>query len=308
MNIRIIRAAGLFTTPARLEAGGFAIDARHFIVATGATPALPAIAGLELMRLLTPEDLPVLEDLPKDLIIDRRQLSTGLRWHRPLCASARGVTLLRPGAILPDEDQELVAPVLTRLAREGLVTPSECRDPSLEPQRAACASISASGAPATASRHRASCFRRRRRCRCVEGFGLKTARVAYSTRRDQGRCRRASTSNPPDPRDRRRGRRPRFGDGGADQGEHVAAALFGPQRARRRPSRGFSAPIRKWPLSASRRPTARARSTSRSACSARLSRENPCARTAFGAGWPCQDRDQFAGSYPRRRHSRAASP
>ncbi len=69
MNIRLIRAAGFFTRQSRIEAGGFAIDAKDFIIATGATRALPAISGLEQVRLLTPESLPFLEELPKDLII-----------------------------------------------------------------------------------------------------------------------------------------------------------------------------------------------------------------------------------------------
>lgn len=175
MNIRIIRAAGLFTAPTRLEAGGFVIDARHFVIATGATPSLPAIAGLELMRLLTPEEL-VLGDVPKDLILIGANFDE-LALAQALVRLGSRVVLLAPGAILPEEDQELIAPVLARLAGEGLVIHQNAEILSLEPLRAGGRVNLGHGAPSIEASH---IMVSATPLPCVEGFGLKTARVAYS--------------------------------------------------------------------------------------------------------------------------------
>jgi pyruvate/2-oxoglutarate dehydrogenase complex dihydrolipoamide dehydrogenase (E3) component len=225
MNIRIIRATGFFKTPTRLEAGGFAIDARHFIVATGASPSPPAIAGLELVRPLTPEALLLLEDLPKDLLV------IGGNSHELALAQAfvrlgSRVVLVEPGTILPEEDQELVGPILTRLAGEGLVIHQNVEILRVEPQRAGSRVVLGDGAPSIEGSH---VMLGTKPLPCVEGFGLKTARVAYSmegikTDAD-GR-----TSNP-------RIRAIGGVRGGPDsamaarhQGERVAAALFGQPR------------------------------------------------------------------------------
>jgi len=222
MNIRIIRAAGFFTRPTRLDAGGFAIDARHFVVATGATPSLPAIAGLELMRLLTPEELLILDDLPKDLILIGAN-SHELALAQALLRLGSRVVLIAPDTILPEEDPELIAPVLTRLAREGLVIHQNAEILSIEPQRTGGRVNLAQGAPSIEGSH---IMVATRPLPCVEGFGLKTARVAYSMQGIKADVE-GKTSNP---------RIRAIGGvlGGSDsamlarhQGERVAAALFG---------------------------------------------------------------------------------
>lgn len=176
INIKVIRAAGSFTAGTRLEAGGFAIDARHFIVSTGATPQRPAIAGLELVRSLDPEDLPALEDLPKELLViggNPHELALAQAFFR----LGSRVTLLSPGAILPGEDQELVGAVLTSLAGEGLAVRQNVDILSVEPQRAGARVLLAGGEAIEAPRLIVGT----RLVPCVEGFGLKTARVAYNT-------------------------------------------------------------------------------------------------------------------------------
>lgn len=225
MNIRIIRAAGSFTTPTRLEAGGLAIDARHFVVATGATASLPAIAGLELMRLLTPQELLVLEDLPKDLVL------IGANSHQLALAQAllrlrSRVVLITPGTILPEEDEELIAPVLTSLASEGLVIHQNAEILSLEPQGAGGRINLSQGGPSIEGSHIMVAMRP---LPCVEGFGLKTARVAYSMDGIKADAD-GKTSNP-------RIRAIGSVAGGPDstmaahnEGERVAAVLFGPRQ------------------------------------------------------------------------------
>jgi pyruvate/2-oxoglutarate dehydrogenase complex dihydrolipoamide dehydrogenase (E3) component len=225
MNIRIIRAAGLFTAPTRLEAGGFAIDAKHFVIATGATPSLPAIAGLELVRPLTPEEL-IFGDVPKDLILIGANFDE-LALAQALVRLGSRVVLLAPGAILPEEDQDLIAPVLARLASEGLMVHQNAEILSLEPQRMGARVNLGQGAPSVEASH---IMVSAKPLPCVEGFGLKTARIAYSVNGIKADTN-GKTSNP-------RIRAIGSVAGGPDsamaaryQGERVANALFGSQQA-----------------------------------------------------------------------------
>ncbi len=177
MNIRIVRAAGSFVGPTRLEAGGFAIEARHFIVATGATPALPPIAGLALFHLFDSQELLTSENLPKRLLLIGANFDE-LALAQALLRFGSRVALIAPGRILPDEDEELVAPVLRRLGREGLAVHTNAEILRIEPQRTgACIFLGPNAAGIEGSHVMVAATPQA----CVEGFGLKAARVAYSS-------------------------------------------------------------------------------------------------------------------------------
>jgi len=64
MNIRVIAAPGRFTRRDALEAGGSTIEARRFVIATGAVDRIPAIPGLDLIRPLTCASVYELESPP----------------------------------------------------------------------------------------------------------------------------------------------------------------------------------------------------------------------------------------------------
>src|SRR5579863_817913 len=68
-TIDVVRGVGSFSRPTRLEAGGHSIDAKHFVLAPGATPAPVSIPGWEQIRPLTLEDLLTLDRRPDSLII-----------------------------------------------------------------------------------------------------------------------------------------------------------------------------------------------------------------------------------------------
>jgi pyruvate/2-oxoglutarate dehydrogenase complex dihydrolipoamide dehydrogenase (E3) component len=225
MNVKIIRAPGSFVSPTRLEAGGLAIDARHFVIATGASPSLPAIAGLEMLRLLSPEELLLSESLPKDLILIGAN-SDELALAQALLRLGSRVILIAPGRILPEEDQELIAPLLSRLVGEGLVIHQNADILRLEAQRSGVRIILGPQASSIEASH---IMVASTPLPCVEGFGLKSARVAYSAEGIKVDAD-GKTNNP-------RIRAIGAVLGGSDspilahhQGERVAATLFGPQR------------------------------------------------------------------------------
>jgi pyruvate/2-oxoglutarate dehydrogenase complex dihydrolipoamide dehydrogenase (E3) component len=195
------------------------------VIATGASPSLPAIAGLEMLRLLSPEELLLSESLPKDLILIGAN-SDELALAQALLRLGSRVILIAPGRILPEEDQELIAPLLSRLVGEGLVIHQNADILRLEAQRSGVRIILGPQASSIEASH---IMVASTPLPCVEGFGLKSARVAYSAEGIKVDAD-GKTNNP-------RIRAIGAVLGGSDspilahhQGERVAATLFGPQR------------------------------------------------------------------------------
>jgi pyruvate/2-oxoglutarate dehydrogenase complex dihydrolipoamide dehydrogenase (E3) component len=69
LGVRVIRAAARFTGPNTVEAGGFTITARRFVVATGSRPAVPPIEGLDGVAFLTNETVFDLGECPRHLAV-----------------------------------------------------------------------------------------------------------------------------------------------------------------------------------------------------------------------------------------------
>ena len=111
MNVRVIRAAAKFTGPDRLEAGGFEVRARRFVIATGSAPAVPPIPGIELTRYLTNETLFDLDDLPHRLVIIGAG-PIGLEMAQAFRRLGSEVTVLETGRALAREDEELAQPAI----------------------------------------------------------------------------------------------------------------------------------------------------------------------------------------------------
>jgi pyruvate/2-oxoglutarate dehydrogenase complex dihydrolipoamide dehydrogenase (E3) component len=119
LGVTVIRDWARFVSPRRVEAGGTAIEARRFVIATGSRPALPPLPGIEGFAVLTNETIFGLRERPRHLVI----LGGGpvgvemAQAHRRLgCA----VTLVEGARLLGREDPELVAIVARRLAEEGV--------------------------------------------------------------------------------------------------------------------------------------------------------------------------------------------
>jgi pyruvate/2-oxoglutarate dehydrogenase complex dihydrolipoamide dehydrogenase (E3) component len=176
MNIKVVRAAGSFVSPTRLEAGGFGIEARHFVVATGAPPTLPSIAGIELLHPLSEEELLLGKDLPRALILIGASFDTLCLAQAVLRLGAH-VVLIAPDRMLPGEDEELIAPLLDRLAGEGLAIHQNAEILRLEPKRTGLRVILGPDASSIEASHLMVATKP---APCVEGLGLKAARVAYS--------------------------------------------------------------------------------------------------------------------------------
>lgn len=119
LGVRVIRDWARFTAPREVEAGGHRIGARRFVIATGSSPALPPVPGLDRVPYLTNETIFALRERPAHLVI----LGGGpigiemAQAHRRLGCE---VTVIEAARALAREDAEAAALVLARLRAEGV--------------------------------------------------------------------------------------------------------------------------------------------------------------------------------------------
>jgi pyruvate/2-oxoglutarate dehydrogenase complex dihydrolipoamide dehydrogenase (E3) component len=119
LGVTVIEDWARFVSPTRVEAGGTAIEARRFVIATGSSPFVPQIPGLDSGRHYTNEDIFTLREKPRHLIV----IGGGpigiemAQAHRRLGCD---VTVIEGARVLGREDPELAAIVIERLRAEGV--------------------------------------------------------------------------------------------------------------------------------------------------------------------------------------------
>ncbi len=119
LGVQVIRGYARFTGPDSVEAGGQTIRARRFVVATGSSPVVPDISGLDRVPHLTNETLFDMPDLPGHLLVmggGPIGLEMALA-HRRLGAQ---VTVIEGAQALGREDAQAAAVVLAQLRAEGI--------------------------------------------------------------------------------------------------------------------------------------------------------------------------------------------
>jgi pyruvate/2-oxoglutarate dehydrogenase complex dihydrolipoamide dehydrogenase (E3) component len=118
-GVRVIRARAEFTGPRTISAGDHVVSAKHFVIATGSSPATPPIPGLAETPHFTNESVFNNRVLPSHLIvIGGGPIGTELaQAHRRLGAA---VTIVDGLTILNREDAEAVDIVRKRLVEEGV--------------------------------------------------------------------------------------------------------------------------------------------------------------------------------------------
>ncbi|MCL5776935.1 FAD-dependent oxidoreductase [Limibaculum sp. FT325] len=119
LGVRVIQARAAFISPSEVEAGGHVVRARRFVVATGSSPLVPAIPGLDGVPYLTNETLWDLRERPGRLIVIGGG-PIGLEMaqaHRRLGSEVVVVEALKA---LGRDDPETVAIALSRLRAEGV--------------------------------------------------------------------------------------------------------------------------------------------------------------------------------------------
>ena len=120
LGVRVIQAQANFLDKTTVEAGHYLIRARRFIVATGSSPVIPPIPGLDEVRYLTNETIFDVNERIQHLIV----LGGGpigfeiAQAHRMLGAH---VTIVDAATFLAHEDPEASRVVIDRMSEFGVI-------------------------------------------------------------------------------------------------------------------------------------------------------------------------------------------
>lgn len=119
LGVTVIRERGRFTGNNTVQAGNNEITARRIVVATGSSPLVPPIPGLEKVPYLTNESLWDLRDLPKHLLIVGGG-PIGIEMAQAHRRLGSEVTVIEGDKAMNKDDPEMAAIVLDQLRAEGV--------------------------------------------------------------------------------------------------------------------------------------------------------------------------------------------
>ena len=119
LGVRVIRESGRFLDKSTLAAGSHFIKAKHFVIATGSSAAIPPIPGLEKVRFLTNETIFNLESLPKHLVVIGGG-PIGCELSQAFAMLGSHVTILEGLNILNQDDADCVEIVRQSLIKSGV--------------------------------------------------------------------------------------------------------------------------------------------------------------------------------------------
>jgi len=119
LGVRVILAAARFIDKSTVVAGEYRIKARRFVLATGSTPSVPAIPGLDSVPYFTNETIFDNQQRLHDLIVIGAG-PVGLELAQAHHRLGSRVTVLEAAKALANEDTELSKIVLEQLGAEGL--------------------------------------------------------------------------------------------------------------------------------------------------------------------------------------------
>ncbi|TKT75094.1 FAD-dependent oxidoreductase [Aquamicrobium sp. LC103] len=119
LGVRVIETEARFRDARTLIAGDHEICARRFVIATGSSPAIPPIPGLDKVEFLTNETIFDLADRPERLLVIGGG-AIGTELAQAFRRLGSEVTLVEAAAVLGREDPELAAHVVDQLRAEGV--------------------------------------------------------------------------------------------------------------------------------------------------------------------------------------------
>src|SRR5262245_47545923 len=179
LGVRVIAGAARFKDRNTVVVGdGIEIAARRFVIATGSSPALPPIAGLETVPYLTNETVFDLSARPEHLIVIGAG-AIGLELAQAFRRLGAAVTVLEAAQPLAREDGECAAIVLDALAREGVIVRSNVAVTRVEGTAAKIKVIVGEGEPTIEGTHLLIATGRRAN---PDGLALEQAGIARDRR------------------------------------------------------------------------------------------------------------------------------
>jgi len=119
LGVQVIRDFGQFISKTEVQAGDTIITARRIVIATGSSPLVPPIDGIETVPYLTNETLWELRERPDHLLIIGGG-PIGMEMAQAHRRLGSNVTVIEGDKALGKDDPELAEVVLTNLRREGI--------------------------------------------------------------------------------------------------------------------------------------------------------------------------------------------
>ncbi|MDX1402789.1 MAG: FAD-dependent oxidoreductase, partial [Kiloniellales bacterium] len=119
LGVRVIEAMGRFIGASELEAGDKVVAAKRFVIATGSRAVVPPIPGLESVDYLTNETIFDLKERPKHLIVIGGG-PIGCELGQAFRNLGADVSIAEMATIMPNDDQELVDLLRTKLLEDGI--------------------------------------------------------------------------------------------------------------------------------------------------------------------------------------------
>ncbi|MFY0647015.1 MAG: dihydrolipoyl dehydrogenase family protein [Sulfitobacter geojensis] len=119
-GINVIREFGRFISADEVQAGDTVIKARRIVIATGSSPLVPPIPGLDKVPYETNETLFDLREKPEHLLIIGGG-PIGMEMAQAHIRMGSKVTVIEGGKAMGKDDPELAAVVLDSLRDEGVV-------------------------------------------------------------------------------------------------------------------------------------------------------------------------------------------
>ncbi|MFI5014774.1 MAG: dihydrolipoyl dehydrogenase family protein [Hyphomicrobiales bacterium] len=132
LGVKVIKSEAAFIDRFTVEAGDKLVKARRFVIASGSSPKLPDVAGLDAVPYLTNETVFDLAERPGHLVIVGAG-PIGCELGQAYRRLGSEVTLLDAGPPLPREDPELAGIVRGALARDGIVLREKIRLAAIAP-------------------------------------------------------------------------------------------------------------------------------------------------------------------------------
>ncbi len=153
MGVRVIRAEARFTGAGTVLAGGQAVQARRFVIATGSRPAIPPIPGLDGVSYLTNDTVFSLDEKPDHLVVIGGG-AVGVEIAQAYTRLGARVTLIEgEERILAKEDPEMAAVVERVLRAEGVAIRAGASIERIEPGPEGRFSIILAGSEAIEGSH-----------------------------------------------------------------------------------------------------------------------------------------------------------
>jgi pyruvate/2-oxoglutarate dehydrogenase complex dihydrolipoamide dehydrogenase (E3) component len=119
MGVRVILADARFTNRSTVVAGDMEIQARRFVLATGSSPAIPPVPGLDRVPHFTNETIFNAPSLPRHLLIIGGG-AVGLEMAQAYRRLGSEVTVIEAAIPLARDDAEMRRPVIAKLTAEGV--------------------------------------------------------------------------------------------------------------------------------------------------------------------------------------------